>query len=95
MFQMAFPDFTGKIVLIYLSNRSDEYNVVLQHAALENQAGKIFIVGEFAEGTTASDWAAGIRTAVSWDNVEQYLVFESLEEYYNRMSVGWDDRTVQ
>ncbi len=95
MFQMAFPDFTGKIVLIYLVNRSDDYNVVLQNASLENHAGKIFIIGEFAEGTTASDWAADIRTAVSWENVEQYLVFDSLEEYYSRMSIGWNDRTVQ
>jgi hypothetical protein len=95
MFQMTFPDFSGKIVLIYLVNRSDDYNVVMQHATLENQAGKIFIVGEFAEGTTASDWAAGIRTAVSWENVEQYLVFDSIEDYYSRMSIGWDDRTVQ
>jgi hypothetical protein len=95
MFQMTFPDFSGKIVLIYLANRSDDYNVVMQHATLENQAGKIFIVGEFAEGTTASDWAAGIRTAVSWENVEQYLVFDSIEDYYSRMSIGWNDRTVQ
>jgi hypothetical protein len=95
MFQMSYPDFTGKIVLIYLAHRSDDYNVVLQNAELQNQAGKIFIVGEFADGTTSNDWAAGIRTAVSWENVEQYLVFDTLEDYYSRMSIGWNDRTVQ
>jgi hypothetical protein len=92
---MTFPDFSGKIVLIYLVNRTDDYNVVLQQARLENHAGKIFIVGEFAEGTTSGDWAAGVETAVSWDNVEQYLLFDSIEDYFARMSLGWNDRTVQ
>ena len=78
-----------------LVNRTDDYNVVLQDANLENQAGKLFIVGEFAAGTTSGDWAPGVPTAVSWDNVEQYLVFDTIEDYFTRMSLGWNDRTMQ
>ena len=92
---MHYPDFKNKIILLYLFNRPDDHNVVLQDASLENQAGRMFIVGEFAEGTTANDWAAGVRTAVAWDSVEQYLVFDTIENYFERISIGWENKTVQ
>jgi hypothetical protein len=95
MIHIQFPDFSGKIILLYLTDRSDEHNVVLQNAVMENQAGKLFVVGQFAEGTTTNDWATGIQTAVAWDNVEQYLVFDSIEDYFSRISLGWENTTYQ
>ena len=93
--EMNYPEFHNKIILLYLFNRPDDHNVVLQEASLENQAGKMFIVGVFAEGTTANDWAAGVQTAVAWDSVEQYLIFDTIENYFERISVGWENKTVQ
>jgi hypothetical protein len=92
---MAVSDFSGKIILLYLADRPDEHNVVLQNAALEDQGGKVFIVGEFAESTSANDWAAGVQTAVAWDRVEQYLVFDSIEEYFSRITLGMENKTLQ
>jgi len=92
---LEFPDIEDKIILIYLSSRPDEHNAVLQKAHFENQGGRIFIVGEFAEGTTANDWASGVSTAIAWDQIEQYLVFDSLEDYFSRMSRAWDSPTMQ
>lgn len=94
-YQMNYPDLKNKTILLYLFNRPDEHNVVLQDATLENQAGKMFIVGVFAEGTTANDWAAGVRTAVAWDSVEQYLIFDTIDNYFERISIGWEKKTVQ
>jgi len=95
MNSMPFPDLQDKIVLIYLANQCDEHNVVLENPRFEQQGDKLFIVGEFAEGTTANDWAAGIHTAVAWSNVEQYLVFNSLDEYFNRVSMAHENQTLQ
>ena len=92
---MNYPDIKDKIVLLYLFNRPDDHNVVLQDASLELQAGRMFIVGVFANGTTANDWAAGVRTAVAWDSVEQYLLFDTIEDYFERISIGWENKTVQ
>ena len=85
MMDMRFPDLGDKVVLIYLTNQCDENNVVLEQARFEMQGDKLFIVGVFAEGTTANDWATGVHTAVAWGNVEQYLVFDSLEDYFVRL----------
>jgi hypothetical protein len=90
-----FPDLSDKIVLIYLTNQCDEHNVVLERPHFEQQGDKLFIVGVFAEGTTANDWATGIHTAVAWDHVEQYLVFDSLEDYFYRISLANDNQTLQ
>ena len=92
---MDYPEFENKIILLYLFNRPDDHNVVLQNASLENQADRMFIVGVFAEGATANDWATGVRTAVAWDSVEQYLVFDTIENYFERISIGWENKTVQ
>ncbi|MDD2603237.1 MAG: hypothetical protein RBR20_11980 [Desulfobacterales bacterium] len=95
MTDWRFPDLSNKIVLIYLTNQCDEHNVVLEHPHFEQQGDKMFIVGVFAEGTTANDWATGIPTAVAWDNVEQYLVFDSLEDYFYRISLANENQTLQ
>ena len=95
MKDMRFPDLSGKIILIYLTNQCDEHNVVLEQAKFQMQGDKLFIVGVFAEGTTANDWATGIPTAVAWSNVEQYLVFDSLEDYFYRISLAHENQTLQ
>ncbi len=92
---MSYPDFTGKVVAVYLANRPEEHTVVLQSPTFQIQADRLFLVGEFAESTTANDWAAGVTTAVAWDHVEQYLVFDNVEEYFSRLSQAWDKQTFQ
>lgn len=95
MKDMRFPDLGDKVVLIYLTNQCDENNVVLERTRFEMQGDKLFIVGVFAEGTTANDWATGVHTAVAWSNVEQYLVFDSLEDYFHRISLAHENQTLQ
>jgi len=84
--ELYFPDFSDKILLIYLGNRNSEESVVLENAAFQVQGDKIFMVGRIAEGTTPNDWASGVITAVAWDSIEQYLVFDSLQEYMDRVA---------
>lgn len=90
----AFPDFSGKVILLYLINRSPDDAVVLHSTRFEVQGTRVFLVGEYAEGTTASDWAAGVSTAVSWDSVEQYLIFDSIEDYFSRASLAYNKESM-
>ena len=89
--ELFFPDFSGKIVLLYLENRASEDSVVLENAAFQIQGDKIFLVGRIAEGTTPNDWASGVDTAVSCDSIEQYLVFDSLQEYMDRVARSYTE----
>jgi hypothetical protein len=86
MARMKYPNLAGKILQVYQRNRPLDDGVVLQHGAFEIQGDRVFLTGEFAEGVSADDWAAGVRTAIAWDAVEQYLVFDSYDDYMSRAS---------
>lgn len=86
MNHMSFPDLSGKIVLIYLKGRPPDDSVLLSDASFDVQGGKVFLVGQFAEGASANDWVAGIETALAWDCIEQYFLFDSIDDYMNRVS---------
>ena len=58
---MQFPDFSNKIVLVYLMGRPPDDGVLLEQAVFEIQGGRSFIIGYFAEGASANDWVAGVR----------------------------------
>ena len=87
---MNTPHLKDKIVLLYLKNRSLDDAVLLREARFDIQADRVFIVGRFCEGATDNDWATDVGTAISWDAVEQYLVFDSLEDYFSRASQAMD-----
>lgn len=52
---MQFPDFSNKIVLVYLMGRPPDDGVLLEHAVFEIQGGRPFIIGDFAEGASSTD----------------------------------------
>ena len=87
---MPFPDFSDKIVLIYLMGRSPDDGVLLERAVFEVHGGRAFLTGEFAEGASANDWVAGVRTALAWDTVQQYFMFDSMEDYMARASQAFN-----
>lgn len=83
--------FPGKTLLLFVVNRSPDDAIVLQNVRMDVIGGRQFVAGEFAEGTTANDWASGVPTAVAWDCVEQYMVFDSLEDYFARAAKAYNE----
>jgi hypothetical protein len=92
---ISFPDLRDKVVLVYIRNRPLDDYVVLERAHFEIQGGRGFVVGRIAEGTTTNDWAAGVPTALSWESVEQYLIFDTLEDYFARETQSYDPQSIQ
>jgi hypothetical protein len=87
------PDFSGKIVYLYQENRDHE--VTLQNARFVELNGRLFLAGEIPEGGSANDWLAGLTAYVSWEHVQEFIVFDSIEEYYARLSRGWSEERMQ
>jgi hypothetical protein len=80
------PPLRGKTIVVYLRDHSPEYPVVLSDCMLEQRAGRVFLVGASQPVQTgAADWTNGIRRAVAWDAVDQYLLFDSASEYHSRI----------
>ncbi len=79
------PDFTKKVVSVSIAGEDD--GRCLEHPRWETQGGRLFLVGTVPRGGSRSNWCGGIPSAVAWDAVTDYLVFDSAEHYLERVRV--------
>lgn len=77
------PDFTGKVLSIVL--KGAEWTRAIQDPHFELQCGRLFLVGTSPREASTRDWIAGSRYAVAWDSVLDYAVFDSVDEYLDRL----------
>jgi hypothetical protein len=83
------PDLQGKVIALYPRGMFPMGPVVLDDCAFETQGGRRFLVGmSRACRPDAQEWTTGSRRWIAWDAVDQYFLFESLEEYYARISIN-------
>lgn len=80
------PDFSGKVVLLDVSISSlyGGSGLLLESAIFQNQGGRLFIVGKVPSLKDWS-WLTGVESAVAWNHVLGYQVFESVEDYAKRV----------
>ena len=82
------PDFSGKLVVLYLSDapRAIQDGVVLEYASFKQFGNKLFVVGRVPEIEDESlDWIANLQGGAAWDAVSYYIVFNSRKDYLNRI----------
>ena len=79
------PDFTNKVVSVSIPGEEDARCV--EHPRWERQGGKLFLVGMVPHGCSTNDWCGGIASAVAWEAVTDYLIFDSVEQYLERLRV--------
>jgi hypothetical protein len=73
------PNFTGKFVS--LSVTGDDYSLTMDCPRFELQGGRWFLIGIVPKGVSNGDWSEGALRAVAWDQVNYYLIFDSLNDY--------------
>ncbi len=79
------PDFSTKLISVSLAGEDD--GRALDRPHWEMQGGRLFLVGMVPRGGSTRDWCEGIVSAVAWDQVTDYLVFDSSEHYRERLRV--------
>jgi hypothetical protein len=77
------PNFKGKVLSVALSGTS--WTRAIQDPRFELQCGRLFLVGTSPKEASTKNWVAGSRYAVAWDSVMDYAVFDSLDEYLERL----------
>jgi hypothetical protein len=78
------PDFKGKQIHIYLSGNSTN-SYLIQDATLEMQGGRLFLVGQVSEAYDDHVWGRGKYAAIAWGCIDQYVLFDSEEQYRQEM----------
>ena len=79
------PDFSGKVVSLSFA-AADDTNAI-EHPHWETQGGRLFLVGTIPQGGSTRDWCEVIVCAIAWDEVSDYLVFDSADEYRRRLKI--------
>ncbi|TWT51470.1 hypothetical protein Pla22_42480 [Rubripirellula amarantea] len=78
----SFPEFADKIVGFYCGTA--QYSVAIVSPRPVLQAGRLFLTGSTAP-REPSGWDDGLVTAIAWDTVSSYAVFDDLDDYMRRM----------
>jgi hypothetical protein len=79
------PDFTNKVVSVSIAGQDD--GRCLEHPSWETYGGRLFLVGTVPRGGSTNDWCGGVPSAVAWEAVTDYLVFDSAEQYLERLRI--------
>ena len=69
------PDFSKKVVSCGIIG--NEHTSAVERPRFEMQGGRLFLVGTVPRGGSSRDWSAGVVSAVAWDQVTDYLMFDS------------------
>src|SRR5438046_9523706 len=79
------PSLRGKAVVVQVRNRASAAPLVLSDCFLEARGNRLFLVGTSQPAQRSrSEWSDGVRRAIAWDAVEEYFLFDTLEDYYAR-----------
>jgi hypothetical protein len=83
------PKLRGKTVAVFTRYRPGQSQIVLSDCMLETRGERLFIVGTgMAAQASAPEWTDGVRRSVAWDAVEEYLMFDSPDDYYARAKLA-------
>ncbi len=83
-----------KVLAIMVMSPSGPYSNVLKNIRFELQFGRVFIVGDPVPIPRDNITMAGCSIALAWDQVCEYIAFESVEDFYRHAGVqepkrGW------
>ena len=85
----GFPNSDGKVVVFTVSEANYPTRGILS-PKLEQQAGRAFVVGIVPKYD--GGYGEGKPCAVAWDTVNDYIVFDSEEEYLTQLKgTNYDD----
>ena len=89
------PRFDGKVISVVCEN--EETGQLIFSPKFESQGGRLFIVGTVPRESSRDNWIEGLTTAIAWDTVQDYVVFESMEDFIKRLSSRkrrWPAKTI-
>jgi hypothetical protein len=73
----------GKTVAVHMRSRAGVPPIVLKDCMLETRGSRLFLVGTSVPVQPAvTEWTDGVRRAIAWDAVDDYLLFDSPDDYY-------------
>jgi hypothetical protein len=82
---LQFPDFSDKVLLVYLTRKSEYPNYIMVDSRVHQVGYRPFLFGKCADTHRKEDWKAGLETNISWNDIKSYqsLSPEQYETFLN------------
>jgi hypothetical protein len=82
-----YPDFSNKVVILYLANspRALADGIALESPSFKTIGEIVYLVGHHPTGSEGNNWLSNLEGGVIWSSVVHYLVIDSTEEYLQRI----------
>ena len=87
MTEDTLPNFNHKVVTFYVADapRGIETGIAMENVEFKRLGGRLFAIGRVA-AMAGSEWVSHLQSAIAWDSVVHYLVFDSPEDFSTRMA---------
>ena len=79
------PSFSGKVLSVLSAN--EDTSQLIADPKFEIQGERLFLVGTVPQGSSPNDWMIGLSCAIAWDMVQDYVIFDSIEDYLTRFEL--------
>ncbi len=77
------PNFNGKVLSVLCIN--EDTSQLISDPAFESQVGRVFLTGTVPKESSQDNWMEGLKVSIAWDTVQDYVIFESIDDYLTRL----------
>jgi len=77
------PDFTDKVVSVLCVN--EDTSQLIFNPSFEEISNRVFLSGTVPKDSSEDNWMEGLQTSIAWETVQDFVVFDSMEDYLQRL----------
>lgn len=78
------PNFEGRVLSVLCQHENTSQ--LLADVVFKKYAGRVFLVGNVPEQASQDNWTANLPSAIAWDSVQDYVIFDSVSDYQKRLN---------
>jgi len=77
------PQFAGRVLSVLCAG--EDTGQLIYDPSFEEQGGRLFLVGLVPEDASRDNWMEGLTGAIAWETVQDYVIFDSMQDYLTRL----------
>jgi hypothetical protein len=77
------PKVAGKVLSVLCVG--EDTGQLIYDPSFEEQGGRLFLVGTVPKEASQDNWMEGLPHAIAWETVQDYVIFDSMDDYLTRL----------
>jgi hypothetical protein len=80
------PSFANRVLSVVCVG--EDTGQLIANPKWEKQGGRLFLIGTVPKKASQDNWMEDLPCAIAWDTVQDYVVFASIDDYFERLEAG-------